>query len=266
MQRPHDTRCHSRWPGCGARQVETLAMLQVLLVASSHWCHRWQPAWCHSGTVTAIPGSASHVWKDGWEAKGQGRGCPMCHSQGLEWGTRSPAVQMWAMGARGCAVCISMCWSICPCCVSCSPIVGARTTQTPTLGSSLTGSPGTPRASDLVGASTSATPVPDPKVTSPPPCPGPRPPLPPIPAVLVSVPFARARPWGSPSSLRCHLPAPRCRDHPFSSPPSLCGDPLRCSPAAGASMPVPLSGATSAHLPLRYRFFPAGPSRRGLCG
>lgn len=115
-----------------------------------------------------MPGSASHLWRDDWEAKGQGWGCLVCHYPGLEWGTRSLVVQMWVTGACGCAVWVSMCPSVRPCCVSCSPMGGARTTQTSTPGSSLPGSPRTPSAGDLVGASagSGATPVPDAQVST----------------------------------------------------------------------------------------------------
>lgn len=207
-----------------------------------------------------MPGSASHLWRDDWEAKGQGWGCPVCHCPGLEWGTRSPAVQMWVTGACGCAVWVSMCPSVHPCCVSCSPMGGARTTQTSTPGSSLPGSPRTPGAGDLVGAgasaSSGATPVPDAQVSSPPP------------------PQAPAQPFHRYRQCCCQSPLPGpglglisagaafllpgAGTGPFSCPHSLSGEPLHCSPAAGASVPAPLSGATSpAHLLLRYRFFPA---------
>lgn len=192
-----------------------------------------------------MPGSASHLWRDDWEAKGQGWGCPVCHCPGLEWGTRSLVVQMWVTGACGYAVWVSMCPSVRPCCVSCSPMGGTRTTQTSTPGSSLPGSPRTPSAGDLVGASagSGATPVPDAQVSSP------------TPPQAPAQPFHRYRqcwcqsPLPGPGlgliSAGAAFLLPGAGTGPFSCPHSLSGEPLHCSPAAGASVPAPLSGATS---------------------
>lgn len=174
---------------------------------------------------------------------------------------------MWVTGARGCAVRVSACLSVCPCCVSRGPTGVPGPHKHPHTGSSL---PGSPSASDPLGASAaiSATPVPDPRSPANP------------------LPQAAPRPDRH-RQCRRHSPRQgRARGSPSSLPvPPSCSPVLApalfpvltvslVTPCTVPLLPVPrclppLSGATSsAHPPLRYRFFPAaaGPSRRGLCG
>ncbi|XP_050834951.1 uncharacterized protein LOC108962108 [Serinus canaria] len=159
---------------------------------------------------------------------------------------------MWVMGAHGCAVWVSMCPSICPCCVSCSPTVVAGTTQTHTPGSS---APGSPSASDLVGASagSSATPVPDPRSPALPqgtPCTDT--------GSAGGSPLARAGAWGSPPSLPV---PPSCP--PVLGPalfPVLTVSPVTPCTAPLLPVPAPRSGATSSAASVLVL------PRRGLCG
>lgn len=212
-----------------------MAVLQVLLVASSRPVSQLAASLVTPGPGTAAPGSASHLWRDGCETKGQGWGCPGCHSRALQLGTRSPVVHV-------CDGCLWMCCvgvrpsvlAVCPAAAYWVP--GPRKHPHPAPASP--GHPACPVPVTLLVPRQFQTPK---SPAQPFPCPA---------AGSAGVsPLARARLGAHPHPCRCRLPAPRLEPAFFPV--------LTVSLVTPALLPC--CRCPDAGPRLRCRFFPALP-------